>query len=151
MKIGKNTVVMLDYSIADTQGNLLDEGAEPIVYLHGLGGDYLPPKIESALEGKGEGDSIDMTLSPEDGFGEFDDSLVEVEDLEAFGQAIEIGMQFSKEDGDDALIYEVTRIEDGKAVLDANHPFVGIEVAFSCTVLKLREATQAEIKEGRPL
>lgn len=151
MKITKNTVVTLDYSIADTQGGLLDGGAEPLVYIHGLGGDYLPPKIESALEGKSVGDSVDMTLAPEDGFGEYDETLVEVEELKAFGQPLEVGMQFSKDDGEDALIYEVTQIEDDKVILDANHPFAGIETAFSCTVLKVREATKAEIKEGRPL
>ena len=109
MKITKNTVVTIDYSIADTQGGLLDGGAEPLVYIHGLGGDYLPPKIESALEGKSLGDSVDMTLAPEEGFGEYDETLVEVEELKAFGQPLEVGMQFSKDDGEDALIYEVTQ------------------------------------------
>jgi FKBP-type peptidyl-prolyl cis-trans isomerase SlyD len=151
MKIGKNSVVTLDYSIADTHGGLLDEGSEPIVYLHGGRGDYLMPKVEAALEGKTVGDSVDMTLMPEDAFGDYDESLVEIEDEKAFGQPIELGIQFSKEDGEDALAYEITQIEDGKVVLDANHPFAGIEIAFSCTVLRVREATENEIKAGMPL
>ncbi len=74
MKIGKNSVVTLDYSVTDTAGNLIDGGAHPIVYLHG-GYEGIFPKIEEALSGKSVGDSLDITLAPEDAFGEYDETL----------------------------------------------------------------------------
>ena len=51
MKVKKNTVVSLIYRLTDAQDNLIEESAEPMIYLHG---DYEGtfPKIEEALEGQ---------------------------------------------------------------------------------------------------
>ena len=35
MKIEKNTVVSLIYRLSDAQGNLIEESADPMIYLHG--------------------------------------------------------------------------------------------------------------------
>ncbi|HOI83249.1 MAG TPA: peptidylprolyl isomerase [Campylobacterales bacterium] len=145
MKIGKNSVVTLGDSVTDTAGNLIDGGAHPIVYLHG-GYEGIFPKIEEALSGKSVGDSLDITLAPEDAFGEYDETLVEVEDAGAFDGKVELGMQFSQGDDEDALLYVVTDMTDGKVVLDANHPLSGMEIAFSCTVTNVREATKEELE-----
>ena len=42
MKIAKNTVVTVHYKLSDAQNNLLEDGQEPIVYLHGGYDDTLP-------------------------------------------------------------------------------------------------------------
>ena len=68
MRIAKNTVVTLDYRVTDSDGNLVDEGPRPIVYLHGgYGGIF--DKIEEALQGKAQGDQLVVRLEPEEGFG----------------------------------------------------------------------------------
>ncbi len=144
MKIGKNSVVTLDYSVAGVDGGLIDEGANPIIYLHG-GYEGIFPKIEAALDGKSVGDSLDITLAPEDAFGEYDETLIEVEDASAFDGKVELGMQFSQGDDEDALLYVVRDINDGQVTLDANHPLAGLEIVFSCTVTNIREATNEEL------
>ncbi len=63
MTIVKNSVVTLDYTITDTQKNLLDSGSEPLIYLHGGYKDVFE-KIEKALEGKKVGDTICVQLTP---------------------------------------------------------------------------------------
>ena len=35
MKIAKNTVVSVNYKLSDAQNNLIEEGSQPMVYLHG--------------------------------------------------------------------------------------------------------------------
>lgn len=145
MKICKNSVVTLDYSVTDTAGNLIDGGAHPIVYLHG-GYDGVFAKIEATLEGKEIGYSADIELMPKDAFGDYDDDLVEVEDRSVFTGDIEVGMQFSQgEDEEDGLLYVITQITDDKVVLDANHPFAGLFLKFSCTVTGVRDATAEEL------
>ena len=49
MKIAKNTVVTVHYKLSDAQNNLLEDGQEPIVYLHG-GYDDTLPALEKALD-----------------------------------------------------------------------------------------------------
>jgi FKBP-type peptidyl-prolyl cis-trans isomerase SlyD len=42
----------------------------------------------------------------------------------------------------------VTEIEDGRAVLDGNHPLAGVTLVFSCTVSEVRAATAEELAHG---
>jgi FKBP-type peptidyl-prolyl cis-trans isomerase SlyD len=51
MQVEKNSVVTLDYSVTDPDGELVDAGQEPLVYLHG-GYDDIFPMIEEELHGK---------------------------------------------------------------------------------------------------
>lgn len=61
MKIAKNSVAAVDYSIVDANGNLANDGAQPIVYLHSKYDSGLSPKnIYSALYGKEVGYSMDV-------------------------------------------------------------------------------------------
>jgi len=152
MKITKNSVVTIDYSVTDIDGNLVDEGAQPIVYLHG-GYDGIFPKIESVLDGKEVGYSIDVELAPEESFGEYEEDFVEVVSRSEFPEDIKVGMQFERGDGDDpdSMLYIVTDITDDRVVLDANHPLAGIFMKFSCTVTDVRSATQEELKEKTAL
>lgn len=147
--VGKNTVVTLSYNLTDPDGNMLDEGNEPIVYLHGgYDGVFLP--IEAALEGKSVGDSVTVKLQPNDAFGEYDFDLLQVEPVENLPQPLKVGMMIEgeTEDGfeEGAVFYTVTEIADGKAVLDGNHPLSGMALVFTGTVRAVRTATSLEIE-----
>ena len=63
MKIGKNTVVTVEYSLSDAQGNVIEEGNEPMIYLHG-GYENTLPKIEEALDGQELGYKTEIQLEP---------------------------------------------------------------------------------------
>ena len=54
MQITKDTVVTLQYKVADANGKLVEQSKDPMVYLHG-GYDNTLPKIEAALEGQARG------------------------------------------------------------------------------------------------
>lgn len=151
MQVAKNTVVTLDYNVTDPDGQLVDEGKEPLVYLHG-GYDDIFPMIEEALQGKNVGESIVVKMQPNDAFGEYDAELVQIEPRKAFPKELEVGMQFEgvpeSGDDDDILIYRVTEIADDKVVLDGNHPLAGMALVFTCTVSGVRAAGAEEIAHG---
>ena len=67
MQVAKNSVVTLDYHVTDPDGEVVDEGREPLVYLHG-GYDDIFPKIEEALQGKKVGESVNVKLQPDEAF-----------------------------------------------------------------------------------
>ncbi|MDK9714631.1 MAG: peptidylprolyl isomerase [Sulfuritalea sp.] len=152
MLIARNTVVTLKYSVKDTEGTSIDEGAAPLVYLHGgYGGIF--DRIEEALQGKDVGDSLEVKLEPEDAFGEYDAELVAIESRQLFPENIEVGMQFERgsEDGeDDDALFTITDIADDKVVVDGNHPLAGIALLFSCTVAEVRAASPEEVSHGHP-
>ncbi len=150
MQIATNTVVTLKYHVTDSDGNLVDDGSMPLVYLHG-GYDGIFPRLEEALHGKDVGDSLEVKLQPDDAFGEYDAELVAIEPRALFPDNIEVGMQFERasDDGDDdGTLYTITDIADDRVVVDGNHPLAGMALVFSCTVADVRQATGDEIAHG---
>ena len=146
MKISANTVVTLDYEVKDPQHEMVDPGERPLVYLHGNSGIF--PKLEAALDGKTVGDSVQVQLEPEDAFGEYDDELVTSELLQNLPEGVLVGMQLEGTGEHGTHIMSVTEIEDGRAVLDGNHPLAGVTLVFSCTVSEVGAATTEELAHG---
>ena len=153
MQVVKNTVVTLDYSVSDPDGELVDPGQEPLIYLHG-GYDDIFPMIEEAVQGKHIGESVVVRMQPDDAFGEYDAALVQLESRSQFPEELQVGMQVegipegADEDDDDVLVYRVTEIAGNKVVLDGNHPLAGMALVFTCTVTAVRPATAEEISHG---
>lgn len=149
MEISKNTVVTLKYTVHDADGNMVDDGENPLVYLHG-GYDGIFPALEEALHGKKLGDQFQVKLQPEDAFGDYDEELVMVEEVGQFPENIEVGMSFERvtDDGEEEVIYRITDIAEGKVVVDGNHPLAGIALVFDGSVAEVRAASQEEITHG---
>lgn len=149
MAIAKNSVVSLHYEMYGADNQLLDKTEEPIAYLHG-GYDGIFPLVEEALHGKNIGETVEVVLSPDDAFGEQDPELVRIEDVGVFPVEVEVGMMFEADDPEtgEVLIYRVTDVADGKAVVDGNHPLAGMKVLFKATVEDIREASAEEIEHG---
>lgn len=150
MQIAKDTVVTITYSLADSQGNLIEESREPVSYLHG-GYDNIFPAVEEELQGKGVGDTVELALEPEEAFGEYDASLVRVEPRSVFPVTdIQPGMQFegAVEGTDETMLYTVTDVTEDTVVVDGNHPLAGRSLRFTCTVTDVRPATPEEIAHG---
>ena len=148
MKITKNTIVTVHYKLSDAQNNVLEEGQEPMVYLHGGYEDTLP-SIEEALDGKQVGYATTVQVEPEEAFGDYDPLLIRVEERDKFPPTLEVGMQFegfTENNEEDTVIFVVTDIADDKVVLDGNHPLAGMALRFSLRVDEVRAATPEEIE-----
>lgn len=151
MKITKNTVVTVHYKLSDAQNNVLEDGQEPIVYLHG-GYDDTLPALEKALDGKDVGYKTMIQVEPEEAFGEYDPLLVRVEIVKVsrhrWKSACNLRECLKACSTENPAIYVVTDIADGKVILDGNHPLAGIALRFELTVTDVRAATEKEIERG---
>jgi FKBP-type peptidyl-prolyl cis-trans isomerase SlyD len=85
VQITGNCVVTIQYKLTDDAGKILDssDDGEPLVYLHGTGN--LIPGLENELTGKNAGDSLSVTIQPEDGYGAVDEALVQTVPRSDFG------------------------------------------------------------------
>lgn len=149
MQISKNTVVTLAYRVVDEDGKLVDEGAQPLSYLHGgYGGIF--PVIEAALEGKAVGEQLALKLQPADAFGDYNADLIRMEPRAAFPGEIAVGMQFEGATamGEDAMLYTITDIIEDKVIVDGNHPLAGVALVFTGSVTEVRQALPEEIGHG---
>ena len=149
MQIAMNTVVTMTYELKDADGNVLESSDEPVAYLHG-GYDNIFPKVEEAMHGKNIGDVVIVDLQPADAFGEYDEELVQMEPISAFpSKDLKVGMQFEGEDeSGEVILYTITNIDDGKVIVDGNHPWAGERVLFKATIADVRTAGVEEVAHG---
>lgn len=143
MIIQKDALVTIHVAMYDLQGNLTEE-TDPagVTYLHGHADIF--PRIEAALEGKKKGDTVEVTLEPEDSFGEFDPEAIYMVPVERLGdpELIVPGLVFDHvpDQADDGRRYRVTDVAQGQAVMDANHPLAGWTLRFVVKVLDVEKA-----------
>lgn len=145
MNIEKDTAVTLRYKVADSQGKLLEESAEPMVYLHG-GYDNTFPKLEAALAGQMPGFQTTLDLQPQDAFGLRDESLVQTIPKNQFPPGVKVGGQLQAQGADgQPQMFTVMKIKGDAVMLDGNHPLAGKALRLSVTVTGVRPATEEEI------
>lgn len=145
MKIEKDTAVTLRYKLTDTQGKLLEQSQEPMVYLHG-GYDNTFPKLEAALEGQTPGFQTTLELAPQDAFGLRDESLLQAIPKTQFPPGVKVGGQLQRQGADgQAQMFTVMKIKGDTVMLDGNHPMAGKVLRLSVTVTEVRAATAEEI------
>ena len=147
MNVFTNTVVTITFKLFDSNNQLIEEADEPIAYLHG-GHSGIFPKVEEALNNKAVGDSVSVTLEPDDAFGDYDAQLMRIEPLDQLPPDVAVGGHLVAEQDGHEVVWRVTSVADGKAVLDGNHELAGQRLRFDCRVLDIRPATPEELTHG---
>jgi len=147
MKIDNDTLVSINVSLHDAQGNLLEKSDVPLTYLHGHGDIF--SRLEEALHGQEVGADLSLQLEPEDAFGDYDPELVTLVSIDDLGEGAALDMKVDGTTvGAAAGVYTITDIAEGMAVLDANHPLAGFALRFSIVVVDVRAATAEEIESA---
>lgn len=152
MKISKDKVAQIHYTLTNTAGQLLDTSLErePLLYLHGYGS--LIVGLENALEDKVKGDKFDVDIPRDSAYGEYHEELVQLVPKNGFqsegGEELVEGIQVQVETNNGPTIGLVTKIEGENVTLDLNHPLAGVDLKFSIEILDVREATQEELEHG---
>ena len=149
-KVCRNKAVQFTYSITDDNGNVVEQVDLPVNYVHGASQMGLIERIERAMEGHTEGDSIEVDLPPSEGFGEYDPDLTFVDNIENVPpQFRTVGAQIEMaNDGGETKTFTVSKIEGDKLTVDGNHPLAGKTATFKVKILEIRDATSNEIANG---
>jgi FKBP-type peptidyl-prolyl cis-trans isomerase SlyD len=148
MKIAKDTVVTLQYKVAEANGKLIEQSKDPMVYLHG-GYNNTLPKIEQALDAREAGYETTLQLQPEDAFGQRDESLVRVIPRSEFPPGVKVGGQLEgRTDDGQPHVFHVMKIKGSEVHLDGNHPLAGKALKFTLKVTGVRLASGEEIAHG---
>ena len=147
--VEQHKVVSFVYSIVDESGELLEQSDLPISYVHG-GKHDLFEKVEQGLDGAVVNDTVEVSLTPEEGFGSHDPDLTYTDVIENVPEEFRsVGAEVEMmNDQGDSRKFTVTRIEDGKLTVDGNHPMAGKVITFRIKVTDIRDATPEEIANG---
>jgi FKBP-type peptidyl-prolyl cis-trans isomerase SlyD len=150
MSIGTDSVVTIHYTLKDDAGAVLDhsEPGEPLAYLHGHGN--IIPGLEKELTGKDTGDALTVTVAPAEGYGEYDDALVESVPRRALRgiKDIKAGMRLHAQTAEGPRAVTVTKVMGDMVTLDGNHPLAGKSLHFDVRIEAVRPATEEELAHG---
>jgi FKBP-type peptidyl-prolyl cis-trans isomerase SlyD len=119
-----------------------------MTYLHGQGG--LLPGLESALEGKQVDDNLEVTLTPDQAFGERSPDAEQRIPLKHLGGAKQWqpGMTATVNTQQGHRQVTIIKVGHTMATVDTNHPLAGKTLTFNLTVAEVREASAEELHHG---
>jgi FKBP-type peptidyl-prolyl cis-trans isomerase SlyD len=152
MRIVRDAFVVLDYALHDEDGDVIeatdDEGGRPIGFVYGYG--TLVPGLEARLLGMAAGETREVEIPPEEGYGAWDDDKefwVDRAELPA-ELAVDDELEADGEDGEE-VVMRVVEIGDDAVLVDTNHPLAGETLYFDVIVRAVRPATPAEIAKTK--
>jgi FKBP-type peptidyl-prolyl cis-trans isomerase SlyD len=115
-------------------------GSEPFTYVHGM--QPIIPGLEKALAGMKVGESKQVTVPPEEGYGVVNqEAFVEVEKARLPSDAHHVGAQLQGQDPNGRVVRaRVVETKDNTVVLDFNHPLAGKTLYFDVKVLNIQQS-----------
>lgn len=142
-QVGPGTFYVLRYQAFDAEDEVASE-AEVIGAVFGTG--QVLAEVETQLEGRFEGEQVEMRLSGSAAFGARQaTSILEVDRTE-FPPDVAAGDRFELENAaGDLLVAHVLEVADDFVVIDTNHPLAEQEVTVRGELLEVRPATSEEL------
>lgn len=140
----------MDYELF-VEGEMLDttDDTEPIQFIQGHG--EILPALEKELYGMKPGETREVSLSPDEAYGEVEpDSIVDVsrdEFPEDFPLRPGVELEVTDKEGE-TLLARIRAVHRHKVKLDFNHPLAGKDLRFVVTIAGLRAATESELAHG---
>ncbi|WP_058557034.1 peptidylprolyl isomerase [Thiohalocapsa sp. ML1] len=148
--IADGSYVELTYLVRDSKtGDVLTEVLRPLNYVHGVN-EILAPVITRELEGKTQGDRVDLLVDCNELYGPRDDTLVITQPVAHVPREYrELGTQILMENNLGQLkSFLVTKIEGDTITFDGNNPLCGREVIYQVKIQLVRDATDQEKQMG---
>ena len=129
------TLTLEDKSVVDT-----NVGSEPLSFVQGS--HNIISGLENALEGLKIGDSKQVTIKPEDGYGSVDQkAIIEVSKDQVPQDALKVGAQLQGQNADGKIIHAlVVEVKEQVVVLDFNHPLAGKTLHFDVKIVDIQES-----------
>lgn len=152
LDVKDDVVVSIDYTLRLDDGEVIDssEGREPLQYLHGRG--QIVPGLERELYGLNVGDEKSVTVSAEEGYGDYDDERLQRVPLSNFPDDLDLeeGMSVRMRDVNTDQLFDayIDEIDDEAVTLDFNHPLAGETLFFDIKVVEVREPSSEELAHG---
>ena len=108
------------------------------------------PGLENAIEGKNVGDKFEVTLTPEESYGERrDDAMQRIPLKHLQGAKVwKPGMTAIVESNQGRHQVTIVKVGRFNADCDLNHPFAGKTLTFAVEIVSVREATEEELSHG---
>jgi len=136
--IKKDAQVKIEYTLT-VDGEVMDssEGRGPLAYVHGTG--QLISGLEEELEGMKAGESKEVSIPPEKGYGEWKEDAIHKVPKSAFqgGDELKVGEMVIGNAGGGEYQAKVLEVGETEVTLDFNHLLAGKSLEFKVAVVEV--------------
>ncbi len=152
MQIAKNAVVRFHYDLHNEAGQQVEtsRNGEPLAYLHGHGN--IIKGLEKALAGRQAGNSLSVTVAPQDAYGERRadaEQRVPIKHLLGTNKKrLQRGQIVTVNTANGHRRAVVLKVGKFNVDLDTNHPYAGQTLVFNVDIVEVRPAHDEEIAHG---
>ena len=136
--IGQGSTVKVHYTGKFNNGEVFDtsSGKEPLQFEIGAG--QIISGFENAIIGKKLGDSLSVTIKPEDAYGEYKNELLVKVPNDKLPGPVQVGQTLQAiADNNQPVQVVVTEVHDDHAIIDGNHPLAGEELVFDIEIVSV--------------
>ena len=150
MIIESNKVVRFHYTLTDEDGKEIESSRErdPMIYLHGA--NNIVVGLEEALDGRSVGDTLQVTVPPEKGYGVRNEENIQRISAKHFKnpRKFQPGQMLMLRTREGPVQVTVVKVGRFNIDVDANHPLAGQTLEFDVEVVEIRDATAEEKAHG---
>lgn len=142
-------VIGFHFTLKNKAGDVLDRTSpdSPLSFLQGSGA--IIEGLEEELSKMSTGDTAEVIVRPEKGYGFRDESQVDIVSKSRLpADEIKVGDFFQAGSDQHAPVVQVVEVDGDDVTLDANHPLAGEDLFFDVEVVEKRAATPEEISHG---
>ena len=139
----KGKRVQVEYVGKFEDGTIFDasEGRGPLEFTVGQG--EMIPGFDTGVDGMSIGETKELTLSPAEAYGEWDERGLQEVGKDKLPENIEVGMELQTGTGGRAVIKE---INETTAKVDLNHPLAGKTLQFTLTLVAVADAPTLQVE-----
>ncbi len=140
MPIKTDDTVQVHYTGTLTDGSVFDSSLERDPLEFTVGQQMLIAGFENALIGKEVGDKVNVTIAPEDAYGEVDSELIFEVPLADVPEHItpEPGLQLQLSNEEGIMNVTIDDVTETSIMLNANHPLAGQTLIFDIEVISVK-------------
>ena len=141
--ISDGKTISLEYTLTLEDKKVLDTnvGGDPLNFTQGS--HQIIPGLETALEGMKVGESKQVTVNAEQGYGPINPKAVQEVPIDKIPEeARKIGAQLQGKDAQGRMVQaRVSEVKEQVVMLDYNHPLAGKTLLFDVKILDIQTAT----------
>ena len=140
-------VFSIHYQIIDPSGTVMEDSrpGEPLTFMEGAG--QILPDLEAGVLPLKAGEKASIAVASDHAFGAREEGrVVKIERRAGEKSELQIGQTVAL--GREQAPATVIDVTGAYYIVDANHPYAGMDLRFDIEVLAVRPATAEEIQHG---
>ncbi len=119
-------VVRIRFTGRLSDGTTFDSTEDGDPFEFEVGSDDVVTGISRAILGMKAGEKKQVTLSPDEAYGDRDEDLVQTIAIDELPDDVEVGDELTATDEEDEeMVVRVCEINETEAIIDGNHPLCG--------------------------